>query len=359
MFITRFSGVKKQKVEEIMNEEIIKQEVSEEQDLFETQPVAEEGAPEEQAVVPPKKVMNREKKRLLFYIIMIAFPILQFCVFYMYLNFSVILMAFEEYTESAGAVGYDVSYSLNNFKFVIDYMFRTENVAMIRNSLIWFVLHTFIGTLLALAFSYYIYKKYFFAEVFRVILFLPSIISSMVLVLLFKYIAEDVYIALAHEKIGLIGNPDTRFGVLIFYNLWIGFGTNILLYCGAMSGINESIVESAELDGTNSIQEFWYITLPMIYSTFTTFMVVAVSTIFTQGLNLYTFYANSAPTDIRTIGYFITVCTLQSSLTGSQGSKVYFTYSQVSALGLMITLITVPFSFGTRKLMEKYGPSAK
>ncbi len=340
-----------------MNEEIIKQEVSEEQDLFQAEPVAEEGAPDAQSVVPPKKIMNREKKRLLFYIIMITFPILQFCVFYLYLNFSVILMAFEEYTVVGN--GYAVSYSLNNFKFVIDYLFSIENIAMIRNSLIWFVLHTLIGTFLALAFSYYIYKKYFFAEVFRVILFLPSIISSMVLVLLFKYIAEDVYVALAKTDFGLIGNPETRFGVLIFYNLWIGFGTNILLYCGAMSGINESIVESAELDGTNSIQEFWYITLPMIFSTFTTFMVVAVSTIFTQGLNLYTFYSNSAPEDIRTIGYFITVCTLQSGLTSSQGGRTYFTYSQVSALGLMITLITVPFSFGTRKLMEKYGPSAK
>ena len=150
-----------------MNEEIIKQEVSVEQDLFETEPVAEEGAPEEQVVVPPKKVMNREKKRLLFYIFMIAFPILQFCVFYVYLNFSVIVMAFEEYTESAGAVGYDISYSLNNFRFVIDYMFKPENVLMIRNSLLWFVLHTFVGTLLALAFSYYIYKKYFFAEVMQ------------------------------------------------------------------------------------------------------------------------------------------------------------------------------------------------
>lgn len=342
-----------------MNEEIIEQKVSEEQNLFVEETASRVGDPGEQKVVPPKKIMNREKKRLLFYIIMITFPILQFCVFYLYLNFSVILMAFQEYTESAGAVGYDVTYSLNNFKFVIQYLFERENVSMITNSLIWFVLHTIVGTFLALSFSYYIYKKYFFAEVFRVILFLPAIISGMVLVLLFKYIAEDVYVALSGEKVGLIGNPETRFGVLIFYNLWIGFGTNILLYCGAMSGIYESIVESAQLDGTNSVQEFYYITLPMIFSTFTTFMVVAVSSMFTQGLHLYTFYSSSAPQNMRTIGYFISVCTIKSGLTSPQTKTFFFSYSQVSALGLIITAVTVPFSFATRKLMQKYGPSAK
>ena len=37
--------------------------------------------------------------------------------------------------------------------------------------------------------------------------------------------------------LGLIDNPDTRRGMILFYNLWIGFGVNVLMFSGAMSGI--------------------------------------------------------------------------------------------------------------------------
>lgn len=300
-----------------------------------------------------KKIMSRTKKRIAFYSIMLIAPLLHTLVFYFYLNFSSILMAFQIYSKAAGFLGYDVSYSLDNFIVVINYISNPMYTPLITNSVIFFLAQTAIGTTAALVFSYYIYKKYFLAEFFRVILFLPQIISGLVLVLLFRYIAEDVYVTLAQTRLGLISNPDTTLLVIVIYNLWIGFGTNILLYSGAMSGIDESIVESSHLDGVNTIQEFFYITFPMIFSTFTVFIVTGISTMFTQQLNLFTFYGTTAPSEIRTVGYFMTISTMQSSLLGKEG---YWTYSQISAMGLIITFVTFPISFGVKKLMEKYGP---
>ncbi len=304
-----------------------------------------------------KTPMKRETKRIVFYTLMMIFPMLQFLIFYVYVNFSEILLAFQMYAPIEGqAVGYHITYSLENFVYVFNYVFNVRNIPLITNSVIYYVLHTVVGTTLALAFSYYIYKKYFFAEFFRVILFLPQVISGLVVSLLFKYICEDVYIVLSGQKMGLIGNPDTTFFTLIIYNLWLGFGTNILLYAGAMSGINDSIVESAHLDGVNVIQEFIYITFPMIFSTFSTFIITGLSGIFTQQLHLFTFFSTSAPLEVRTLGYYIYISTLRSGVIRESN---LFTYGELSALGLMITIIVMPITFGVRALLEKYGPSTK
>ena len=319
------------------------------ENTIETEGLNQEPAPK------AKQPLKRETKRIIFYTLMMIFPFAQFLLFYVYVNFSEILLAFQQYAPIVGQeVGYDITYTFENFKYVYAFIFNKGNIPLITNSVIYYILHTAIGTSLALGFSYYIYKKYFLSEFFRVILFLPQVISGIVISLLFKYITQDVYLALSGAEWGLMDNPETTFPTLIAYNLWLGFGTNILLYSGAMSGINDSIVESAHLDGVNVFSEFFYITFPMIFSTFSTFIISGLSGIFTQQLHLFSFYGTGAPEAVRTLGYYIHISTLQSGVVRVQN---FFTYGELSALGLMITLIVLPITFGVRALLEKFGPS--
>ncbi|MBQ8374239.1 MAG: sugar ABC transporter permease, partial [Clostridia bacterium] len=184
-------------------------------------------------------------------------------IFYVYVNFNTILLAFQEYSYSSGASGYDVKFAgFDNFISVIQMLGTGDNISMIWNSLLVYVVSLAVGTTLALFFSYYIYKKYFMSGVFQVFLFLPQVLSSVVLSLLFKYMVTDGYMALTGASKGLLDMPDSRLGTLLFFHIWASFGANILIYSGAMSGINESVVESAQLEGVNALQEFWYITLP-------------------------------------------------------------------------------------------------
>ena len=116
---------------------------------------------------------------------------------------------------------------------------------------------------------------------------MPQIISGLIFATIFRYIATDGYIFLMEkftgkEVLGLLDNADTRFTTLVFFNIWVSFGVNVLLYSGAMSGINESVVESARLDGVNVVQEFIHITLPLIYPTIVTFIVINLSGVFTN-----------------------------------------------------------------------------
>ena len=54
-----------------------------------------------------RKIMNKKKKRLIFYIAVIALPVLQFAIFYLYVNFNSVILAFQKYVPPAeGEVGF-------------------------------------------------------------------------------------------------------------------------------------------------------------------------------------------------------------------------------------------------------------
>lgn len=305
------------------------------------------------------KLTSRNSKRLFFYIAVSAFPILQFLVFYIYVNFNTIILAFQNYEIASGGIGYNITFAgFKNFRLVIDRLCFEGNFSMVWNSLLVYVVSLGVGTTLALFFSYYIYKKYFMSKVFQVFLFLPQVLSGVVLSLLFKYMVTDGYIALTGSARGLLDMADTRLFTLLFFHIWASFGANILIYSGSMSGINESVVESAQLEGVNTLQEFWYVIFPMIFPTFITFLVSGIAGIFSAQLNLYTIYENNAP--LSTVGYYLYVQSVHSGLipqVNTATNVTYMSYSEISAFGIMITLIIVPTTLFIRKILNKYGPN--
>lgn len=303
--------------------------------------------------------LSKKTKRLLFYIAVVAVPIAQFCLFYLYVNFNSVVVAFRRYViPENGGLGYEIQFAaFENFKKAFETLFSSGK--MILNSLKMIACELFIGLPLALVFSFYIYKKFFMAKAFKVMLFMPQIISSIIFVTLFKYMADDVYKAVFHAETGLLelNSPvSVRMATVLFYNVWISFGVNVMMFTGTMSGIDESIVEAASLDGANLFQEFWYVTLPMIWSTFTTFVVISLTSLFTHQLNLFAFFSISAG-ELSSFGYFLFIKSLDPNNLRYNPMTDNVTYSVLSALGIILTVITLPIVLGSRKLMEKLGPS--
>ena len=149
---------------------------------------------------------------------------------------------------------------------------------------------------------------------------------------------------------GLISDEKKRFGTLLFYMIWAGFGSQLLMYEGAMEDIPTSVVEAAKLDGATPMQEFFHITLPMIWPTLVTFLTVSVAGFFTNQMNLYSFYGDYAPNAMTNFGYFM------FRETYAVGAS---RYPYVASLGLFMTLIAAPLTFGVKFLLEKFGPKTE
>ena len=193
------------------------------------------------------------------------------------------------------------------------------------------------------------------SEFFRIVLFMPQVIASVTYVALYKTMLGPVYTKLTGLPDLLRGDNTTIMLAIIFYTFWTGFGTNILLMSGAMSAIDDSVVEACYLDGCNMTKEFIYVTLPSVYPTITTFIVLDITGIFSNTLHLYTFYGEEAP--IRSLGYFMEINLLKSPGLYRTNKTKWFTYPELASLGLMITLVVSPIAIYMRKLLEKIGPS--
>lgn len=298
------------------------------------------------------------KNDLIFFIAILFVPALQFAIFYVGVNFNSILMAFQTFER-------DPETMIGTYKFLDGNIFKNFETMFwqlkhdsalefaLPNTLIAFVVTTGVGMTLALLFSLYIYKKMFLSKTFRMLLFAPSILSAVVTVRMYTNFVEialpEMIPAMGGK--GLLSNTDTVMFAVLFFSVWIGFGTQILMYSGAMNTIDNSVIEAAKLDGAGPLREFVSIILPLIYPTFVTFMVTNFAGLFVNQINLFTFYGSSAPDRYATFGYYLYVKTAAGTGTGS-----YAEYPVLACFGLMFTAIAVPVVLGGKRLLEKIGP---
>ncbi len=66
------------------------------------------------------------------------------------------------------------------------------------------------------------------------------------------------------EPIFFIADPKYFRGVLVISDLWKGIGWGSIVYLAAVTGIDPSLYESAEIDGAGRIKKIIYITLPSL-----------------------------------------------------------------------------------------------
>lgn len=299
--------------------------------------------------------LTKRKKDIIFVACLSILPMLQYFIFYICVNFNSLIMAFQSYEVDAltGLGAYEFGIGVGNFTALFKKLISEGIIGIcLKNSLLFYGFNTLIGTSLALFFAYYIARGNFMGGFFKVILFLPSIISSIVIIQLFMSVTENVipffYQKLTGEAIlGPMSRVETKQGVLIFYNIWVGFGSGILLYSGAMKNISESVVEAAKIDGTTEIKEFFYIILPLIYPTLKTFLIAGLTGLFTSDMCLFSFQNTNADKILWTFGYYMIKETRLATLAG---------LPQLSAFGIVLTLVAVPLTFGARYLLNKLDP---
>lgn len=285
---------------------------------------------------------TRWNKRI-FLMVMMAPAIVSFLVFYVYVNFNSILMAFQE-----PLAGGEYKWGFGNFSGFFNELGGTDSLFMssISNTAIFF-LTGYIGLILSLLLCYFIYKKVWGYKVFRFVFYLPNIIMGTVTVSLFKYIIEiGGPIDRMIQIMGGDGIPlllaDSRYAIwtLVFYNLFFGLGGNMILLSGAMTSISNEVIEAARLDGVSWVREMFQIVIPLIWPTLQVMLLTSVVGITTASGPILLF--TQGRFDTYTISYWIYEQVLNSAQ-----------LEMASAVGLMCTVITFPIAWCVKTLLNK------
>ena len=299
-----------------------------------------------------RKKMKRRTKRLIFYICVVALPLIQFCIFYIGVNFNSITLAFKEF--SAETNNY-VFAGFDNFKQIYsDWVNYPVLKTALKNSLILYGV-TLVCMAFSTLFSYFIYKKRTLSTLYKIVLFLPNIVSGLILALIYKYfteraVPEFTFAAFGQSISGLLSNSQTSFVAILVFNVLLSFGTQTLLISGAMEGVSDSITDAAKIDGCTPVQEFIHITVPMIWPTITKFLILGVAGVFTNQMCLYAIYGENAEFSNMTIGYWL----YRETLFGGVDR-----YPYLAAMGLVLTAIAVPITYLLKWATKKFGPKTE
>jgi len=297
--------------------------------------------------------------RTLFIILMIAWPLVQFLVFWVYVNFDMIVMSFQKLDYISGK---EVFVGLKNYEWVWDSLTDPVQPALrnsILNSVLLFLSNNFILLPVSIFFAYIMQKKVKGSGVFRVIFFLPNIISVVVLTMSFRFMFDSTFGPINNllKSIGLggiipangwLGDKNTALPMVLIYCLWAGIGYNVVLLSGAMNRIPSEIYEAGKLDGIGMWRELVRIVVPMISGTITTLFISGVSVVFTLFLQPM-LLTGGGPYDglSGTIALFI----VQSINAG----ELY----HAAATGMIFTIIGIPLIQLIKWGMEKLFPAVE
>ncbi len=284
----------------------------------------------------------------------LAYPVLLFLVFFVYVNFNSIIMAFQERSFTGEVIGW---VGLKNFGDFIKNIADSPLLSIsLKNSFILYLAGLLIGMTFQIIFSYFLFRKFWGSTVVRFIVMLPAIISEFIVCLVFKKFVEGALPTMFETLFGwksfpnLISDTNYTFGTVVFYSVWMSFTTSLVMYPNAMNQIPDEVLESGRIDGIQmGLQELFYMVLPQIFPTITTFLITGFSSLLTSTGPLVAFFMINAPQQAFTMGYYYYV-----EVAGSQ-SQILYPY--LAAGGLLMTAIMAPLTFLLKWALERFGPS--
>ncbi len=297
---------------------------------------------ENAAIVNKKPNKNPERRiNAVFIIVMLALPILHWIIFWFVVNINSILLAFKIPTGD---------WSLETLKVVLRDLgsFDSDLRIAIKNTFIYFtkdVLMLFFQLMIA----YFFYKKILGFKVFRIIFYIPSIVSGVAIATMFSnFITPSGPLGVILNKFGVdpvpefLADSDYATKTILLYTIWLGWGGNMLLFGGAFARIPTELIEAAKLDGITVTKEFIYLIMPLVWSTLSTLLILNMTGLFAASGPILLFTRGAYRT--TTIGYWIF-------------DKVAFVgvsaYNEVAAAGLIFSCIGVPVIMFFKWLLEK------
>ena len=298
-----------------------------------------------------------EKKDFLFVYLIIAIPVLQFAVFWFYVNISSITLSFKD------AMG---NFTFANFKTVIDAFVGQDmyginlSGALGRSFLLWCVSHL-ICFPISIITTYILFRRIFGHYVWRICYIIPSLMGSIIWCTLIQYMVHyngaitqlliDIGVNLPEGALnnGLFGDEKTAFPTIVAIVFIMGLVGNNAVLTGAFSRVPDELFESAQIDGAGFWRQCFSIAIPCVWSTISTLLTFALCSVFTMDYNIWLLSNGTGQPEMSTIGFQIFNLTYRISNDGGNASA----YGYPAALGVMITLITLPVVLLGRRGLDK------
>lgn len=221
--------------------------------------------------------------------VVMALPAFLILFFIMYVPMAGLVMAFKNFDYTLG-IWKSPWNGIDNFKFLL--ASKATFVTMTRNTLLYYIVFTALGTflnvVLAIAIDQFVFKK--MAKTMQTIMIIPVFISyAAVQFIVYAFISTDTGI------INHVMDANIRFYstasywpvILTIVKMWNSVGYGSVLYMSVLAGIDTELYEAAEIDGANKWQKIWNITIPALIPMITVMLLLSVGSIMKSDTGLF------------------------------------------------------------------------
>lgn len=226
-----------------------------------------------------KKRWRSALKRNLFGWALMIVPLLLFVFFIWYPMIRNFILSFQENYFEPNFVGFS-----NYIAIFKDPVF----LKALSNTFLYILWSLVIGYLVPVLLGFLLSEVFHLSGVFRVLLYLPCMISGIAVVFLFSTMYGDSSTDLFNVIIQAFGGQTQPWKgstaliipLIVLAMTWRGAGSTALIYLSAFQSVDESMYEAARIDGATPWQRFTRITIPSLKATLLTLFVLQIISVF-------------------------------------------------------------------------------
>lgn len=154
--------------------------------------------------------------------------------------------------------------------------------------------------------------------------------------------------SLTGHTVDFLMKPGNWIATYVLVGIWQSAGWGTIVYLAAISGVDASLYEAAEVDGCGTWRRIWYITLPCIMPTIVVMLILKLGSMATIGFERPYVMGNSMVSSVsEVLSTFVYKMGLQNAR-----------YSFATACGLFLSLLNMIFLTTSNAIAKKVGDDA-
>ena len=283
-------------------------------------------------------------------LILMCVPAIVFFFVFSYMPMPGAYIAFTNFQYNKG-IWHSPFVGLNNFKFLFS---SGQLTLLLRNTILYNLAFIVLGNVLQLTFAILLneVRSAGFKKTSQSLMFLPYFISDVLVSLLVYNLLNYDYGFISNLVRALGGEMPKVYQmagawpfIIILVNLWKGTGYGTVVYFAAITGMDSSMMEAAQIDGANGFQRIRYITLPTLKPTVVILFLFAIGGILKGNFGLfYNLVGNNSM-------LFNTTDIIETYVYRSMMNS--FNFSQSSAVGLFQSVVGFFIVIGADAFVKK------
>jgi putative chitobiose transport system permease protein len=192
---------------------------------------------------------------------------------------------------------------------------------------------------------------------FRALYYVPAVAGSIAIGISWRWIFDRnglvnsvlVSFGLIDQPVQWLTEPDAILIIAIMLTIWAGVGYYSVIFLAGLQNVPEELYDAAQIDGCNSFQKHWYVSLPALRP-----QIVFVAVI-------------SSLAALKVFDEIYVLTNRTGGILDSGVTMVFYLWKQAftlshagyaSAIAMVLLVVTLAFSIINVRLIERRGESA-